>query len=223
MVRVSIHPAGPGEPKIKKNPYSVKPRIKTREELERQRVINSRKENKELVLGVLKALLIAGASFGVVALNSEVKAEIKNESFNEDPRLESLDDEVRSLVSLYKYGVVNGEATKLYDSEHVYFIYDKDDCSCEEYLSGFITPKAAAVIYDLDTEKLLAYKEFGFGTTDINYTHFSYLEDANYEVRLSDASDYVEGLDVKDYYSLDEIKELGKKIGDGVKVLSKVR
>lgn len=187
-----------------------------------EKVVDSRKPINRFLDGLLRWSIIGGLALGAGALVNEVEKYKKPEGFVEDKRLESFSEDINLSDYFYKYAVVNGEATKLYNSDGVYFIYDKDDYSCEEYLTSFILGKGSSVIYDLESENLLAYKEYLEGV-DINFQYFVDHDEENYGVSLIDAPNYVEGYEVKDYYTLDEIKELEQEIGEGVKVLSKVK
>jgi hypothetical protein len=187
-----------------------------------EKVVDSRKPINRFLDGLLRWSIIGGLAFGAGALVNEVEKYKKPEGFVEDSRLERFSEDIDTTGLFYKYAVVNNEATKLYDTDYVYFIYDKDDYTCHEYLSRPILFKDASVIYDLETDRLLAYREFLDGE-DINYQSYLDHRDDNYYVPLTEASNYVEGLEVKDYYSLDEIRKLETEIGEGVKVLSKVQ
>lgn len=171
---------------------------------------------------LLRLAIIGGLTAGVIPIYNISENSRKPKGFNEDPRLESFSEDVNTSGFLYKYAVVNGEATKLYNSENIFLIYDKDDYSCEEYFTDFILRKGSSVIYDLENENLLAYREPLEGV-DINYQYFVDLAEENYGVALKDAPTYVEGCEVKEYYTLDEIKTLEQEIGEGVKILSKVK
>ena len=186
------------------------------------KVVDSRKPINRFLDGLLRWSIIGGLALGSGALVNEVEKYKKPEGFVEDKRLESFGEDINLSDYFYKYAVVNGEATKLYNNDGVYFIYDKDDYSCEEYLTSFIFGKGSSVIYDLESENLLAYKEYLEGV-DINFQYFVEHDEENYGVALKDAPTYVEGYEVKDYYTIDEIKDLEHEIGEGVKILSKVK
>ena len=52
---------------------------------------------------------------------------------------------------------------------------------------------------------------FAYGNgidTTYNGEYYKYIVENNYQVCLSEVSDYVEGHSSKDYYSLDEIRKL---------------
>ena len=43
----------------------------------------------------------------------------------------------------------------------------------------------------------------------------------NYVIKFTNLSDYIENLELKDYYTLDEIKELKPEIIEGLKLIIK--
>ena len=45
----------------------------------------------------------------------------------------------------------------------------------------------------------------------------------NYQVCLTEVSDYVEGHTGKEYYSLDEIRELEPQIAEGLKIINSAK
>lgn len=61
--------------------------------------------------------------------------------------------------------------------------------------------------------------------TDYNYTdwYLEELESNNYRVNLLDASKYIEEYKVKDYYSLEEIREIEPQIGKYLKAINKAK
>ena len=61
------------------------------------------------------------------------------------------------------------------------------------------------VVYDLSTEEAIYYIA---GNHYRNYDYYKYLEKNNYFVPLSTVLDSIEGVEIKDYYSLAEIQEI---------------
>ena len=111
------------------------------------------------------------------------------------------------MEDYYKYVVKNGEAIKLYNSQNVYLLYDKETYEVSEYIYRTqVTWFGGAELYDLESEEMLAYGN-GIATT-YNGEYYKYIVENNYQVCLSEVSDYVEGHSSKDYYSLDEIRKL---------------
>ena len=59
--------------------------------------------------------------------------------------------------------------------------------------------------------------------TTYNEEYYKYKIENNYQVCLTEVSDYVEGHTGKDYYSLDEIKELEPQIGESLKIINSAK
>lgn len=59
------------------------------------------------------------------------------------------------------------------------------------------------------------------GIDDITYNedYYNYLINNNYVVSLANLSNYVEGIETKEYYTLEEIKELEPQILEGLKII----
>ena len=73
-------------------------------------------------------------------------------------------------------------------------------------------------LYDLPSENMITYND-GISTT-YNKEYYNYLIENNYQVCLNELSSYVEGHISKDYYSLDEIRELEPKIASSLKIIN---
>ena len=59
--------------------------------------------------------------------------------------------------------------------------------------------------------------------TAYNEDYYKYIRENNYQVCLTEVSDYVEGHTGKDYYSLDEIRELEPQIAEGLKIINSAK
>ena len=68
---------------------------------------------------------------------------------------------------------------------------------------------------------MLVYSD-GINTT-YNREFYEYLIENNYQVCLNEVSDYVEDHVAKEYYSLDEIKELEPQIEESLKIINKAK
>lgn len=56
-----------------------------------------------------------------------------------------------------------------------------------------------------------------------NQTYYEYLIENNYQVYLANTSDYIEGYNNKEYYSLDEIRKLEPQIAESLKIINSVK
>ena len=165
----------------------------------------------------LLALGLAGVMLGSTGCTSN-----KNENENDIPSRISISKEYSNIENYYKYVIQNGKTEKLYNSQNVYLLYNKETYEVNEYIfQNNITWFGGAELYDLETEEMLAY---GNGlATSYNEEFYKYLIENNYQVCLNTVSDYVENHIAKEYYSLDEIKELEEQIKENLKIINKAK
>ena len=126
------------------------------------------------------------------------------------PKHASISSEYSNVDDYYKYVMQNGEAVKLYNSKNVYLLFNKETYEVTEYIyyaRNILGGLGSHVeLYDLPNENMLAYCD-GIDTT-YNEDYYYYIIENNYQVSLTEVSDYVEGHINKEYYSLHEIREL---------------
>ena len=139
-----------------------------------------------------------------------------------EPERVSIPGEYSNVEDYYKYVDKNGDAIKLYNSRNVYLLYDKETYEVSEYIyNSPVTYFGGAELYDLESEEMFAYGN-GIATT-YNGEYYKYIVENNYQVCLSEVSDYVEGHSSKDYYSLDEIRKLEPKIRDSLRIINEAK
>lgn len=133
-----------------------------------------------------------------------------------------ISSEYSNVENYYKYVIQNNEAVKLYNSENVYLLFNKETYEVNEYLYNdkdvLLGLTNQIELYDLKNENMLVYSD-GMSTT-FNEEYYKYLLENNYQVCLTDVSDYIEGHIRKEYYSLEEIKELEPQIAEGLKIIN---
>ena len=163
----------------------------------------------------LIALGLAGAMIGTAGCASS-----KNE--NGEPSRVSISQEHYNIEDYYKYVIQNKNAVELYNSYNVYLLYNKETYEVNEYIyDDDFTFFGGVVLYDLETEEMLVYSD-ELATT-YNKEFYAYLIENNYQVGLSKISDYVEGHVDKQYYSLEEIKELEPQIEESLRIINKAK
>ena len=163
----------------------------------------------------LIALGLAGVMLGTAGCASS-----KNE--NGEPSRISISQEHSNVGDYYKYVMQNGEAVKLYNSQNVYLLYNKETYEVNEYIfQNQVTWFGGVELYDLETEEMLVYGN-GIATT-YNEEFYRYLIENNYQVCLNEVIDYVEGHAAKEHYSLDEIKELEPQIEESLRIINKAK
>lgn len=182
--------------------------------------------NKNNLIEIKKKLLVlglAGVMLGTAGCASNKDEGNKDE--NGVPKLFSISTKYSNVDEYYKYVIQNGQAVKLYNSANVYLLFNKETYEVSEYiyykrniLGGLGT---YVELYNLPNESLLVYSD-GISTT-YNEEYYKYLIENSYQVCLLDANDYVEGHNDKEYYSLDEIRELEPRIAEGLKIINSVK
>ena len=127
----------------------------------------------------------------------------------------------------YKKVVRDGKATKLYDAKYTFVLFDKETFEPHEYIFKHDTEsyREEYEMYDLETGEMIMYaKEAGiilFGE-EYNYYYARDLIKSGYDIGLATVGDNIEGEEQKDYYSLEEIRELEPKLLEAVKILNGV-
>ena len=166
----------------------------------------------------LLALGLAGVMLGTAGCTS-------NKDENGVPKHVSISSEYSNVDNYYKYVMQNGEAVKLYNSANVYLLFNKETYEVSEYIyyrRNILGGLGSYVeLYDLPNESMIVYSD-GISTT-YNEEYYKYLIENNYQVCLTEVSDYVEGHTGKEYYSLDEIKELEPQIVEGLKIINSAK
>ncbi len=166
----------------------------------------------------LLALGLAGVMLGTAGCTS-------NKDENGVPKHVSISSEYSNVDDYYKYVMQNGEAVKLYNSANVYLLFNKETYDVSEYIyyrRNILGGLGRHVeLYDLPNENMIVYSD-GISTT-YNEEYYNYLIENNYQVCLTEVSDYVEGHTGKEYYSLDEIKELEPQIAESLKIINSAK
>ena len=166
----------------------------------------------------LLALGLAGVMLGTAGCTS-------NKDENGVPKHVSISSEYSNVDDYYKYVMQNGEAVKLYNSANVYLLFNKETYEVSEYIyyrRNILGGLGSHVeLYDLPNENMIVYSD-GISTT-YNEEYYKYLIENNYQFCLTEVSDYVEGHTGKEYYSLDEIKELEPQIAEGLKIINSAK
>lgn len=161
-------------------------------------------------------------ALGLVGVILETAGCTSSKNENGEPSIVSISQEHSNIEDYYKYVMQNGKAVKLYNSQNVYLLYNKETYEVNEYIfQNHVTWFGGVELYDLETKEMLVYGD-GIATT-YNEGFYRYLIENNYQVCLNEACDYVEGHVDKEYYSLDEIKELEPQIEESLKIINKTK
>ena len=177
--------------------------------------------DKNKLIEIKKRLLtlgLAGVMIGTAGCTS-------NKDEKGVPKNVSISSEYSNVDDYYKYVIQNGEAVKLYNSANVYLLFNKETYEVSEYIyyrRNVLGGLGSHVeLYDLPNENMIVYSD-GISTT-YNEEYYKYLIENNYQVCLTEASDYIEGHTGKEYYSLDEIKELEPQIAESLKIINSAK
>lgn len=177
--------------------------------------------DKNKLIEIKKRLLtlgLAGVMIGTAGCTS-------NKDEKGVPKNVPISSEYSNVDDYYKYVMQNGEAVKLYNSANVYLLFNKETYEVSEYIyyrRNILGGLGSHVeLYDLPNENMIVYSD-GISTT-YNEEYYKYLIENNYQVCLTEASDYIEGHTGKEYYSLDEIKELEPQIAESLKIINSAK
>ena len=174
--------------------------------------------DKNELIKIKKRLLafgLAGAILGTVGCTN-------NNDKNSAPKCASISSEYSNASNYYKYIIQDGNAVKVYNSTNVYLLFNKKTYKVNEYIyHNHVNYFGGVELYDLESEEMLVYGD-GINTA-YNEDYFKYLIENNYQVCFAEVSDYIEGLIDKEYYSLDEIKELEPLIAESLKIINSVK
>ena len=177
--------------------------------------------NKNKLIEIKKRLL----ALGLVGVMLGTAGCTSNKDENGVPKRVSISSEYSNVDDYYKYVMQNGEAVKLYNSANVYLLFNKETYEVSEYIfykKNILGGLGSHVeLYDLQNENMIVYSD-GISTT-YNEEYYKYIIENNYQVCLTEVSDYVEGHTGKEYYSLDEIKELEPQIAESLKIINSAK
>lgn len=161
-------------------------------------------------------------SLGLAAIMIATASGTKYKDENEVPKRVSIPIEYSNVDDYYKYVTQNGETVKLYKSTNVYLLFNKETYEASEYIyRDHVTRIGGIELYDLENEEMLVYGD-GIGAP-YNEEYYRYIKNNNYQIRLSEVSNYIEGYTIKEYYSLDEIKELETQIIENLRITNSTR
>ena len=171
--------------------------------------------DKEKLIKLKRAILALGVA-GVMGVTTGCSLD------DNEPVKRAISTKYSNPDAYYKYIMQDGEAVKAYNKDNIYLLFNKENYDLSEYIyeGRYILGGLATHIelYDLESEEMLYFTD-GIDTT-YNERFYSYILEHNYQVCLKDISDYVEDVDVKDYYTLDEIRALEPQILESLKVIN---
>ena len=140
---------------------------------------------------------------------------------NEDG-LYSISQDCNEFDKYRKMIIRNGEVTEVYSGKNIIITVDKDTFNVKEYICAKESLDVIDDIYDLRTGEIIVDKTL----TEIeSYTYYSkknydFIKNNVYIIEFNDINCYVEGEELKQYYTLEEIEQLESQIVVSVKKIS---
>ena len=147
----------------------------------------SLKKKKILCMGIFGVMLLSGCK------NSNTIDNIKNDSKN-----------------------INVNKQVYYPKEQLYLIFDIETRKCQEFVlkkSVSASNKVSEEIYNIKKNEVILGTDIPGDKNDIYYR---YLKDLPNVVFIENLSDYLPGINVKNYYTISEIRFLEPYIYDAV-------
>lgn len=165
----------------------------------------------------LKRKLLALGMLGIMVGTSGCK----NADENGVPIRRAIPKKYNSFNEYVEYVVRDGKANIVCKTDNICLLYNKETFEVKEYIFDYafklFNETYGGDAYEIETGELIFHNN-GFGDT-YNKEYLLYLIDNNYSVPLSELSNYIEGIEPKEYYTLEEIRELEPQILESLKII----
>lgn len=173
------------------------------------------KINEKKVKEILKKGIVLTSIPFVLASVSGCSQQIPEDWPNE---FSYISQENNDFADFAKTVIKEGEPVTIYSVENIAIAINKDTYEVKEYLfyNGYIFVE----LYDLETGYLISFTNIGDTQYGADYKNFKCLYDNNYVVEFNEISDYVEGEETKEYYTLEEIRALEPIIVESLKKIN---
>lgn len=160
-----------------------------------------------------RGISLLTAAFTIVSLSgcAEVPEDYPEEFSYIEQEANHFDDFNKTVIR-------NGEPVTVYSEKNVFLAFDKETYDVKEYVYTYTS--LTAQIYDLATGYLIVGGNVFSSPYDSDVTNWDTLKEDNYLVFFDEISDYIEGYELKEWYSLDEIKELEPRIIESLKIIN---
>ena len=122
------------------------------------------------------------------------------------------------------YYIEDQSAIKMFNTDNVYLMYDKETYAVKEILHSSAVTKNGVnlgeVLY-LPNDEIISVYYDGDPDYTQNYGYRRYLFENNYVIPLGDAWQYIDGgMEMKDSYSLGEIRAMEPGIEKGLRIIN---
>lgn len=160
-----------------------------------------------------RGMSLLTAAFTVVSLSGCVQVP---EDYPEE--FSYVEQDANHFDDFHKTVIRNGEPVTVYSGKNVFLAFDKETFDVKEYIYTYTT--LTAQIYDLSTGYLVVGANAFSSPYEDGVSNWNILEKENYLVFFKEISDYLEDEEVKEWYSLDDIKELEPRIIESLKIIN---
>lgn len=182
---------------------------------------------KEDLLKLRKKLLILGLAGVMVGTAGCGKKNNDDDNENNITTYNKISPEKLHLDKCYKKIIKNGEAVKVYNSNYIGYLIDKDTYEVSVYL--FYSKKSYGdivstwEIYTLPSEEVIYSNNLYYLSPDVDETmeFIEFMLDNKYDIAFKDAPDYIEGYSPDDFVTYEEIVDIEPELVDGLKIMKK--
>ena len=112
----------------------------------------------------------------------------------------------------------NGEPVTAYCGENLSLTVNKDTFEAKEYI--YHNSSISSQIYDLSTGYMVVDASIFNYSFDTEVRNYDVIKDNNYIVDFVELGDYIEGYELKEWYTLEEIKEIEGQVVESLKKVS---
>lgn len=160
-----------------------------------------------------RGISLLTAAFTVVSLSgcAEVPEDYPEEFYHIEQEANHFDD-------FYKTVIRDGEPVTVYKGENISLVIDKETFEVKEYI--YHNTALTAQIYDLSTGYLIVDASIVSHKADADYKNYEKIIYDNYIVEFVNISDYIEDAELKEWYSIEEIKDLEPRIIESLKIIN---
>lgn len=112
----------------------------------------------------------------------------------------------------------DGEPVSAYRGENISLTVNKDTFEVKEYI--YKNSSISAVVYDLSTGYMVVDASIFNYSFDTEVRNYDVIKDNNYIIDFVELGDYIEGYELQEWYTLEEIKEIEVQVVESLKKIS---
>ncbi len=184
---------------------------------------------KNDLLKLRKKLLILGLAGVMVGATGCSKKNNADDNENTITIYNKIPPENLHLDDVSKTILKNGEAVKVYKSNCVDYLINKDTYEVSVYLfylkKSYGDVVATWELYALPSEEVIYSNNLYPFSPDWDEAKefIEFLLDNNYEIAFNDVPDYIEGYSIDEYVAYDEIVNIEPELVNGLKIIEKAK